>query len=302
MRLYRRIDGLWCCRTCVAATRARPCSRCGTVREPAIRDQAGRPLCPYCLITDPANLETCAGCGRRRPVSVRSPDGPLCPACRPVKTMTCSICGRTTSCYLSKITGQPWCEACKQRWARCSRCGTTARVRGGTRNEPLCAACTRPDPGFWCTCPGSGQTGRINTGRCARCTIQLRLHELLGNRAGDIRPGLQSLYQAITAAERPATVEAWLNKSAAPAILAELAGKKLTHRALDELAGGKAAEHLRSMLVAIGTLPARDEQMARLERWTSFMIGEQPDPPIFSSSSPNATRTSPRPAPPAASS
>jgi len=274
MRLYRRIDGQWCCRTCVAATRAQPCARCGTIREPAIRDQGGRPLCPYCLITDPANLETCARCGRRRPVSVRSPDGPLCPACRPVKTMTCSICGRTTACSLSKTTGQPWCEACKQRWARCSRCGSTGRVRGGTSNEPLCAACTRPDPEFWRTC---GQAGRIHAGRCARCTIQLRLHELLGSPAGDIRPGLQSLYQTLAATERPATVEAWLNKSAAPAILAELAGKKLTHRALDELPEGKAVEHLRSILVAIGTLPPRDEQMARLERWTSFVIGEQPD-------------------------
>jgi hypothetical protein len=126
--------------------------------------------------------------------------------------------------------------------------------------------------------PRLRQTGRINTGRCARCTIQLRLHELLGNPAGDIRPGLQPLYQALAATARPATVEAWLNKSAAPSILGELAGKKLTHRALDELAGGKAVEHLRSILVAIGTLPARDEQMARLERWTSFIIGEQPDP------------------------
>jgi hypothetical protein len=278
MRLYRRIDGQWCCRTCVAATRAQPCARCGTVREPAIRDETGRPLCPYCLITDPANLETCADCGRRRPVSVRSPDGPLCPACRPVKTMTCSICGRDTAHYRSKTTGQPWCEACKKRWARCSRCGSTARVRGGTKNEPLCAACTRPDPGFWRTCPGCGQTGRINTGRCARCTIGQRLRELLGGQTGEIRPGLQALYDALATAERPATVEAWLNKSAAPAILRQLAGKTLTHRALDMLPAGKPVEHLRSVLVAIGTLPARDEHMSRLERWIAQVIAERPDP------------------------
>jgi uncharacterized protein YidB (DUF937 family) len=278
MLLYRRIDGQWCCRTCVAATRAQPCARCGVVREAAIRDKAGRPLCPYCLITDPANHEVCAGCGRRRPVSVRSPDGPLCAACRPVKTMTCSICGRDAACYRSKTTGQPWCEACKQRWARCSRCGSTARVRGGTKNKPLCAACTRPAPGFWRTCPGCGQTGRINTGRCARCTIQQRLRELLGDQTGGIRPGLQALYDALATAERPATVEAWLSKSAAPAILRQLAGKTLTHRALDELAAGKPVEHLRSVLVAIGTLPARDEQMSRLERWIAWVIAERPDP------------------------
>ena len=279
MRLYRRIGGQWCCRTCVAATRAQPCSRCGTVREPAIRDQAGLPLCPYCLITDPANLEACTGCGRRRPVSVRAPAGPLCPSCRPAKTMTCSICGRDAACSLSKTTGEPWCQACKQRWACCSRCGRTARVRGGSKSQPLCAACTRPDPGFWSSCPGCGQTGRIHAGRCSRCTTQRRLRELLGSQTGGgIHPGLQLLYDALAAAERPATVEAWLNKSAAPAILQQLAGKQLSHRALDELPEGKTVQHLRSVLVAIGTLPARDEQMARLERWTSQVIGEQPGP------------------------
>ena len=78
VRLYRRIGGLWCCRNCVARTRAQPCARCGTVREAATRDEHGQPLCPNCLITDPANQEECAGCGRRRPVSTRTPDGPLC--------------------------------------------------------------------------------------------------------------------------------------------------------------------------------------------------------------------------------
>jgi len=68
-----------------------------------------------------------------------------------------------------------------------------------------------------------------------------------------------------------------LNKSA-PAIVRELAGKELTHRALDELPAGKTVEHLRSVLVAIGTLPERDEQMSRLERWTAWVIAECPDP------------------------
>jgi hypothetical protein len=278
IHLHRRIDGQSCCRNCVARSRFQPCARCGAVQQVAVRDEHGRPLCPHCLITDPANLEACAGCGRQRPVSVRSPGGPLCPACRPVKTMICSICGREAACYLSKTTGEPWCEACKQRWARCSRCGSTGRVRSGTKNEPLCAACTRPEAGFWRPGPGCGQTGRIHTGRCARCTTGQRLRELPGSQTGGIRPDLQALYHALATAERPATVEAWLNKSAAPAILRELAGKELTHRALDELPGGKPVEHLRAVLVALGTLPPRDEQLSRLERWIGWVIAERPDP------------------------
>jgi hypothetical protein len=278
MLLYRRIDGHWCCRTCVAATRAQPCARCGAMREPAARDERGGPLCPTCLITDPANLEICAKCGRRRPVSTRTPDGPLCPACRPWKMLTCGICGKHAPCLISQATGTPWCRACKQRWARCARCGQVRPIRGGTTGQPLCATCTRPEPGFWRSCPGCGQPGRIHTGRCARCTLDRRLRELLGDQAGQIRPGLQALYQALTAADRPGTLETWLNRSAAPAIVRELAGKQITHRALDELPESKPVEHLRAVLVAIGTLPARDEQMARLQRWAAQAIAERPDP------------------------
>ena len=41
-----------------------PCSRCGAIRRSPSATSDGRPLCPHCLITDPANQETCASCGR----------------------------------------------------------------------------------------------------------------------------------------------------------------------------------------------------------------------------------------------
>jgi hypothetical protein len=53
-------------------------TRMFVLREPAARDEHGRPLCSYCRITDPANRETCLGSSRRRPVSVCTLDGPLC--------------------------------------------------------------------------------------------------------------------------------------------------------------------------------------------------------------------------------
>ncbi|HVB43972.1 MAG TPA: hypothetical protein VNF47_14890 [Streptosporangiaceae bacterium] len=277
--LVKPRDGMRLCRNCVARSRAEPCSRCGTVREAAARDEDGQPLCPHCLITDPVNQETCAGCHRRRPVAVRAEDGPLCPSCRPWKVATCGICGREVPCVISRATGEPWCGACKQRWACCSRCGQAGRVRGGTRAEPLCAACTRSDEGFWTSCPACGETGRIHAGRCARCAIDRRLRDLLGDQAGEIRPRFHALYQALSAAERPGTVAAWLDKSTAPSILRSLdAGTELTHATLDALPGGKAVEHLRAVLVAVGTLPHRDEQMARLERWITGVTAGRDDP------------------------
>lgn len=277
--LVKPRGGVRLCRNCVAKSRAEPCARCGAVRETATRDDQGRSLCPSCLITDPANQETCIDCGRRRPVSTRTPDGPLCPACRPTKILTCDICARHGPCLISKTTGKPWCRACTQRWARCAGCGQIAPIRSGTIDEPLCSTCTRPDPQFWRTCPGCGQPGRIHTGPCARCNLHRRLRELLGDDTGQISPRLQALYQALATTERPDTVAAWLDKSAAPAILRSLdTAQQLTHQLLDDLPAGRAVEHLRSVLVATGTLPPRDEHMARLQRWITASILDRNDP------------------------
>ncbi len=279
IRLHRPIGGRWLCRNCTAKSRAKPCSRCGAVREAATRDEHGRPLCPNCLITDSANQETCVRCHRRRAVRSRTPEGPLCGSCQPQKTMICGICGREAPCVISAVTGQPWCHACKQRWARCTGCGQTRPIRSGTLDDPLCATCTPTEPGFWRECPGCGQPHRINARQCARCTLEKRLRDLLGDEHAQIGPELRALHHALATTERPNTVVAWLGRSAAPTILRELAARQrpLTHDALDELPAGKPVEHLRSVLVNIGTLPHRDEHMIRLQRWTTSVIAERAD-------------------------
>jgi hypothetical protein len=48
--------------------------------------------------------------------------------------------------------------------------------------------------------------------------------------------------------------------------------RPFTHEALDELPEGKVVEHIRSVLVATGTLPHRDEQMVRLERHVNDLV------------------------------
>jgi hypothetical protein len=277
IHLHRRIDGKWLCRNCTAKSRAQPCGRCGTIREPATRDSQGRPLCAHCLVTDPANHETCTRCGRRRPVQVRTSDGPLCGACVPRVVLTCAICGRTAACVVSKATGKPWCLACTQRWIHCAGCGQVARLRGGTIDEPLCSLCTRPDDP-WRSCPGCGQPGRLHHGRCARCSVTRRLHELLADDTGTISADREALYQALAATKRPTTLSTWLDRSAAPQMLSELAGRAITHQTLDELPAGKTVEHLRSILIAAGILPSRDEHMTRLEQWVDAAIGERADP------------------------
>lgn len=278
--LSKRRDGLRICRNCCARARAVACAQCGTVREPATRDAHGRPLCPHCFVNDSVNHEECVRCGRRQRVSTRIPDGPLCGTCTPRALSICSVCGKTGPCMISKTTGQPWCAACARSWAQCSRCKQRAPVRAGTRDAPLCGDCAVPEKGFWKTCTGCGTTGRLTAGACSRCRLHHQLRELLTDTSGGIHPELQVLHDTLANVDRPATALNWLKHGTVRTMLAELAtGRQpLNHAALDDLLPSKPVEHLRSVLVATGALPARDEQLARTERWVTRTIDERADP------------------------
>lgn len=192
--------------------------------------------------------------------------------------MTCSICGRTASCEISRATSRPWCKACQKRRARCAGCGRVELIRGGTLAKPLCATCTRPDPSFWQGCPACGRP-QLSTRTCTRCNLRQRLAVLLAD-GGEIPAGLRGLHDTLAGSERPNLVLAWLNNTAIATILRELgSGQRVpSHAALDELPASKPVEHLRAILVAAGTLPPRDEHLARLERWIDRTLTGRSDP------------------------
>jgi hypothetical protein len=279
--LSKLLDGRRVCRNCFARHAAVPCGRCGAVREPATRDADGQPLCPNCLSNDPINLEDCRGCGRRRRVATRTADGPWCQQCRPREIRTCGICGRSGLCEISRATGQPWCDRCQSWWARCSGCGTVASIRGGTRQEPLCARCVNSDPGFWDRCPSCRETWQIDPHRfCHRCCLKQRVHDVLSGADGRIRTDLAPLEHALASVERPVTAMAWLARPTVTQLLSELARDRgvLTHDVLDELPAGKTLDHLRAVLVAGGMLPERDERLVKLERWVAGVVQSRTDP------------------------
>ena len=171
---------------------------------------------------------------------------------------------------ISKVTGQPWCAACARSWARCSRCGNLAPVKAGTRDQPLCADCAAPDAGFWKACPGCGTPGGSWPGHAAAVTSATRpITCWLTPAPGSVRAGLEPLRQAIIGADRPAIALGWLRADKVRALLSGLAAghRPLTHAALDEMPDSKTLRHLRSVLVASGALPARDEHLTRLEHW-----------------------------------
>jgi len=275
VRIDKPLDGVRVCRACIAHSRAEPCGRCGAVREPITRDGQGRPVCANCMISDPANLEVCVNCGRCRPVNTRSPDGPLCPGCPPLPVLECSVCGRNRPCGTSRLTGLPWCPPCQAMTARCSGCGQVGPVGSGTLAEPLCRDCTVPVFPDCAACADSPRPGQ-----CASCRLELRLRGLLAGPDGGIRPSLGPLKKALAATDPPGTALRWLAKPPVAAVLSGIAagGRGLSHGELDRLEQTPVLAHLRSVLVATGTLPPRDEQMARLERFTGDVIDGRPGP------------------------
>jgi len=193
--------------------------------------------------------------------------------------MICSICGQTAPCEISQATSRPWCKACQKRRARCAGCGRVELIRGGTLAKPLCAACTRPDLSFWRCCP-TCRHRQLSTRSCTRCNLRQRLQVLLADHDGDVRAELRGLHDNLASSDRPNLVLQWLNKAYIAELLRELgAGRRaLSHAGLDELPAGKPIEHLRAILVATGTLPPRDEHLARLERWVARILAERDDP------------------------
>jgi hypothetical protein len=170
--------------------------------------------------------------------------------------------------------------ACQKRRARCAACGRVELIRGGTLTKPLCAACARPDPAFWGCCPGCGHR-QLSTRSCTRCNLRQRLRALLADHDGDdVRTGLRDLHASLVNSDRPSGVLEWLNKAGIAELLRELGTgqRALSHAGLDELPASKAIEHLRAVLVATGTLPGRDEHLARLERWIARTLTERDDP------------------------
>ncbi|GAA4612801.1 hypothetical protein GCM10023195_55120 [Actinoallomurus liliacearum] len=275
IKLHRPIGGQWRCRTCVAKSRAQPCSGCGRVCEAAARNDQGEPICPNCLVSDPANLEVCVNCGRLRVVNTRSPDGPLCPTCPPLPTTTCSICEQRRPCGSSRLTGLAWCPSCQHRDERCSRCGQVKPVGSGPLTEPLCRDCTVP---AFPDCPVCEDSPR--PGQCVECRLELRLRKLMTGPDGVTHPALLPLRDALAATDPPGTALRWLAKEPVATVLADVAAgrRQLTHADLDELPQRTILNHLRSVLVATGTLPPRDEQMARLERFLIDALAARPDP------------------------
>jgi hypothetical protein len=117
-------------------------------------------------------------------------------------------------------------------------------------------------------------------GRCARCVLDQRLRVLLGDADGVVGAELELVHRTLAATDPPRAGLKWLARSSAAAVLADLGAgtRPLSHQALDQLLPDKAVDHLRHILVAAGCLSARDDRLARLERWIAQTVATIADP------------------------
>ncbi|MFD4460077.1 hypothetical protein [Nocardia sp. NPDC058480] len=147
-----------------------------------------------------------------------------------------------------------------------------------TTGKPICGPCAgQPDRAY--SCQRCGESGFFHTsGRCLRCHVRDRLHEILGI-DGTIPAELLPLSTALTDSESPAAILRWLRPGgSATRMLEHLTStdEPITHNLLDQLPPGPALHHLRQTLVHTGMLRDRVEYLERLVPWLDRLLTDEP--------------------------
>ncbi len=171
------------------------------------------------------------------------PDGPLC-----------------ANCHAGAIRSRGQC-------ANCSRQRLLPGVDGG--GGRLCCECAGIDGDY--TCRRCGTEWALRRGLCEWCHLGDTLDTVLD---GDV--DLSALRERLLSAARPDRILIWLGRPQARQLLEALATGTvaLSHPALDQCTHRMAGDHLRGLLVAVGSLPERDERLARFDRWVAERLGE----------------------------
>ncbi len=146
------------------------CHQCGTLAPVAARDHGGRPL-GVCCYTTPARR--CGSCGKVRPITATTTDGPRCQDCYQRPPRPCGLCGQSDLIVRRARDGSP--DVCRRCYrlplARCLVCGKLRHCVRVAQGTPYCATHAPFTPK---ACAGCGQLGRVagnlpDGPRCQRC-------------------------------------------------------------------------------------------------------------------------------------
>lgn len=146
----------------------------------------------------------------------------------------------------------------------------------------VCAGCAGVDSPFACRACGS-EEHPYGGSRCARCILAERLTVLLTDpTTGQIHTRLQPVFDELVGSERPQTGIWWLIKKngngIGPRLLAQMAcGEiEISHDTFRALPSDRAHDYLRSLLAAVGILPAFDIHLERMPSWIDRLVADLP--------------------------
>jgi len=219
-----------------------------------------------------------------------SPNRPSTKRGRPLVTdghYRCSRCHRLANQRRAAWPGEDLCYSCFYAAMRtrgvCPRCGHDGVLPGrdlDRGNQPICRSCAGISPDFTCRRCGT-EDDLYRRGTCARCALRDDLTVSMIDGAHDPE-AMVPIVDALCRVDRPANILTWKLSPKIQALLAGLASGDipLTHQGLDDDGRYEQTAHLRSLLVHNGILPARDEPLARFERWLTQKLDAITDPAV----------------------
>lgn len=187
----------------------------------------------------------------------------------------CARCGRTFR-VLAWI--EPWpeghlCSSCHtwalETYGQCGGCGTERMTPGiAPDGDRLCVDCAAI-PGHYRCAHCDGEARLHLAGVCARCVLAQRLHDLLDDGAGNIRPELTSFAEGFCRMTRPRSGLTWIGNDHVQQLLRTLAtpGTQVTHDTLNRLSPWRSVAYLRDLLMLHGVLPPADRHLLLFQRW-----------------------------------
>jgi hypothetical protein len=156
-------EGGGVCQRCRNWQLAGPCSGCGKIKPVAVRSPAGQPLCEVCRRRAGRASRRCGTCGKTAPIAVRARDGSpdICVNCYRPPEATCSKCQRRRPCSFA-ATSRPVCPSCSPRaTALCARCGQDRPPAARWPEGPVCDPCYTAALRHRGACASCGQVRRL---------------------------------------------------------------------------------------------------------------------------------------------
>jgi hypothetical protein len=188
------------------------------------------------------------------------------------------VCARCARTFRGLHWVKPWpegylCPTCHtwalETYGQCIGCGTERMTPGlAPEGGRLCVDCAGIPGDYHCGRCGREARRQVQD-LCARCVLTERLHDLLNDGTGQLRPELVSFAEGFCGMARPRSGLTWIGNQHVQQLLRTLADPStpITHELLNGLSPWRSVAHLRDLLMLHGVLPHVDRHLMLFQRW-----------------------------------